>query len=470
MPGVLPRLLLGLLVAVASLGLGSCARERPQLTHDERAPLTFDTEQRVGQHGVNANSPFIRVAPNGHLYMTWAARDSRVPVMRTPATANAGHAHHHHHGHAATPARGQTSARTAQSTATKQAPPPLNAAFLATSADGGRTWSTPVRLNDRLEAVQGDENLPKVAFGQDGKVYAAWSVPNAKGDRMRANIRFAVGDAGNTFGPAVTLNDVPDAARFPALEVADDGTVHVVWIDRRVDAPAPRALYATRFSPTGATIATNQRIGGPSCECCRVTMALANGGQTVFIAYRHKTTDEIRDIAVQTSTDGGATFGDPVIISDDRWQLKGCPHAGPVIATDARGNLHVTWFTLGHKPEDAGIYYTVSRDGGKTFAPRRLVQAAAGAGVLHPYLAVGGSGEVYLAWDNFGANPEQTQVYFRYLTADGQTMSPVQQLSQADGNALRPNLAVAKDRVYVAWTETKEDRSWIVVKAARIAP
>lgn len=469
MPGVFLRLLLGLLVAVSSFGLASCASERPERTHGDLAPLTFGAEQRAGQPSANAHSPFLRVAPNGHLYMTWAARDSRAPVNRTPTAAPAGHAHHHHHGQTASPTPGRVATGTAQRTAVK-APPVLTAAFLATSTDGAQTWSEPVRINDRLEVVQGDENLPKVAFGRDGKVYAVWSIPNEKGDRMRANIRFAVSDAGGPFGPAVTLNDVPDAARFPALEVAADGTTHVVWIDRRVDGPAPRALYSTRFSADGATIAANQRIGGPSCECCRVTMAFAEGGQRVFIAYRHKTEDQVRDIAVQTSSDGGASFGPPVIISDDGWQLKGCPHAGPVIATDAHGNLHVTWFTLGHKPEDAGIYYTVSRDGGKTFAPRKLVHAAGGPGVLHPYLAVGEGGEVYFAWDNVGANSDQTQVYFRYLAADGHTMSQVQQLSQASSNALRPNLTLARDRVYVAWTETKEDTSWIVVKTARIAP
>ena len=49
------------------------------------------------------------------------------------------------------------------------------------------------RVNSVKEAIQGEENGPKVAFGADNRAYVVWSIPGEKGDKTRANIRFADG-------------------------------------------------------------------------------------------------------------------------------------------------------------------------------------------------------------------------------------------------------------------------------------
>ncbi len=431
--------------------LGGCSGTVPTASAPEPSAAqlhVFGPGLRVGRADAGPASPFLRSGPDGKLVMAWTEKEPGAPAGDAGGTSSGENANNHSHG--STAAAG------------------TRAAFMAISADGGQTWSTPQRVNDRSENVQGDENLPKVAFGNQGKLYTAWSIPGAKGDKMRANIRFAHTDASGQFLPAVTLNEIPDVARFPALELSPDGTVYVAWIDRRVDAPAPRAIYLSRMDAAGKVMHTSTQIGGPSCECCRVVMAFADGGKRVHVAYRGKTDASIRDIVVQTSTDGGNTFGDPVVVSNDGWHIESCPHAGPVMATDAQGNLHITWFTQGSKPDEAGIYYTVSRDGGRTFAPRQLIQAANGPGALRSYLAVGAQGDVYLAWDNFLPGQDQTQIFFRHLAADGKTLSPVQQISQFDGNALRPSVSVSGDHVQVAWTEARGDDSWVVIKTAPI--
>jgi hypothetical protein len=58
-------------------------------------------------------------------------------------------------------------------------------ALLAWSPDAGKTWSSPARVNSGVEAVQGEENGPKVAFA-DHKAYVVWSIPGEKGDKTRA--------------------------------------------------------------------------------------------------------------------------------------------------------------------------------------------------------------------------------------------------------------------------------------------
>jgi hypothetical protein len=411
-----------------------------------KAPdLTFGPALRPGRAEANPAWPFLRTGPDGRLYLIYTEvdRNAGAPAAAPADGSAAGHDH--------------------------SAGAGIRAAFLIASGDGGGTWTEPLRVNDQVENVQGDENEPKLAFGQNGQVYAAWSIPNAKGDKMRANIRWAMLDAQGKFTPAVTLNAVPDAARFAAMQTAPDGTLLAAWIDRRLDSPTPRQIYMTRLGPDGKVLTQNAQIADDSCECCRITLAFADGGRTVYIAYRQKTPENIRDIVIRKSTDGGATFGAPVKVSDDGWVIAGCPHAGAVMTTDSRGYVHVIWYTQGRNPDkETGIYYTVSKDGGATFAPRRLIAKAGGPEVLRPYLAVGEQGEVYLAWMNLQAEGEGTQIYFRTLSADGKTLSPVQQLSQAEGNAVWPYVTVSQDRAYVAWTETKGEASWIVLRSAPV--
>jgi hypothetical protein len=195
-------------------------------------------------------------------------------------------------------------------------------------------------------------------------------------------------------------------------------------------------------------------------------VAFTDSGKTVYIVDREVDGNKIRNHVLRKSTDGGTTFGPPVEISDDGWQVPSCPHSGPSIGRDSRGWLHVTWFTLGRTVEEAGIYYSVSTDGGKSFAPRRLVHANTAPEILYNNLIVGEDDTVYLAWTNLDGNG-RAQVYMRALAPDGSGWSPIQQVSNAKGNASRPVLAVGKDRLHVAWTEVDGEASRAVLRTAR---
>jgi hypothetical protein len=182
---------------------------------------------------------------------------------------------------------------------------------------------------------------------------------------------------------------------------------------------------------------------------------------------RQVSAEQIRNHVLRKSTDGGATFGAPVEVSDDGWQVPACPHSGPSIGRDDRGYLHVTWFTLGRSVREAGLYYAVSRDGGRSFAPRQLVHANTGPDILHTTLAVARDGTVYFAWDNLD-EAQRAQVFVRTLAPDGGTWSPAQQVSRARQNATRPALALADRALHVAWTEMDGERSWVVMRSARL--
>ncbi|HSE85986.1 MAG TPA: sialidase family protein [Candidatus Binatia bacterium] len=325
--------------------------------------LSFGPEQRLGHNKKNPAAPFLRYSPDGRLFAIWTEdHDTPWPQGSQPAM--------HQHGSG------------------DRAPSPMRNALLAWSADGGKTWSSPGRVNGAVEAVQGDENGPKVAFA-DKKAYVVWSIPGIKGDKTRANIRFAMDDGKGGFTSARTLNEVQDAARFPIIETTPDGNLLVAWIDRRIDNPKPRLLYLMRLSPDGKALTKNNQVGEGLCECCKLGIAFADGGKTVYLVDREVDGNKIRNHVLRKSTDAASSFDAPVEISNDGWQVPSCPHSGPSIGRDRRGQLHVSWFTLGRSEQEAGIYYSVSKDDGKSFAPRQLVQANTAPETLYATLAVG---------------------------------------------------------------------------------
>lgn len=430
-----------LFLSVLSLLVYGCTSELIDPgTASRSASVKFTEEIRLGNSERNPSTPFLRYAPDGRLFAIWT-EDHDKPWPNGRPTS-------HQHG----------GDRAASS---------LRNALVAASVDGGKTWSAPRRVNSAVEAVQGEENGPKIVVGADKRAYVVWSIPGEKGDKTRANIRFAMDDGNGGFTPARTLNEVKDAGRFPIIEFAPDGNLLIAWIDRRIDGPKPRQLYLMRMDANGQAQTKNYQVGEGLCECCKLGVAFADGGKTVYMVDREVDGNKIRNHVLRKSIDGGVTFGAPVQISNDGWQVPSCPHSGPSLGRDSRGQIHVSWFTLGRSEQDAGIYYSVSQDDGKNFAPRQLVHANTAPETLYNNLVVSDDDTVYLAWSNLDRD-SRAQIYFRTLAADGRTWSPIQQVSNAKGNASRPSLALRHTQLNIAWTETDGEDSRVVMRNATV--
>lgn len=278
---------------------------------------------------------------------------------------------------------------------------------VAHSADGGRSYSASVPVTPQPEAVMADaENRPKIAVGADGSVHVSWT--QSLGKPMSAHIRYARStDGGRTFTPPIILNDDRQVIshRFDSLAVDGLGRVAVVWLDARsrTDKTVKKSpqtdvgLYAAVSEDGGASFGRNRKVADHSCQCCRTGLAWTAAGPIAF--WRHVFGRNIRDFAI-ANLNGG-----PVLrVTDDAWEIDGCPHHGGGIAVDGRGNLHIAWFTNGGKRK--GIFYR--RIAGTDFsradarldmsAPLALGDPARQAG--HPAVAAADD-RILLAWREF---------------------------------------------------------------------
>jgi hypothetical protein len=103
-----------------------------------------------------------------------------------------------------------------------------------------------------------------------------------------------------------------------------------------------------------------------------------------------------RDILIARSEDGGRSFVSATV-SQDGWELNGCPVVGPSLSLDAKGALTVVWFLGdGARP---GLYFATSTDHGRTFSPRRLLDPEQRLG-KHAQIVRLGDGKAFVVWDD----------------------------------------------------------------------
>jgi hypothetical protein len=137
-------------------------------------------------------------------------------------------------------------------------------------------------------------------------------------------------------------------------------------------------------------------VAKKTCECCRTAIAVGPKG-TVYVTWRQifgDMTNQVRDIAIARSANGGQSFTAPKRVHADDWHIRACPHAGPAVAVDSKGRVHVLWYTGAEGK--SGVYYGVSKGGGAPF--KSVKELVKGVGRSQEAAANNTRGGVWIAW------------------------------------------------------------------------
>lgn len=320
-----------------------------------------------------------------------------------------------------------------------------------------------VRVNRNPgEATAWRGDAPSIAVAPEGTVYVAWTAREGASGQATTLYVSASRDGGRSFGEPAKVNDdsTQGVHGMHSLAVGEDGRVYVAWLDERdiakeqdVDAHAAGQMTAKMpmqhgehnrevffsYSNDGArTFSTNRRVAVEACPCCKTSLAVSRGGR-VYVGWRQVLPGDFRHIAVASSNDGGETFDAPVVVSDDRWELRGCPVSGPALAAGDGEHLTVLWFTAGDAGT-AGLYSSESSDGGRTFAPRRLFSEGSVRGT--PQLLLDAKGKAVAIFEGDGENNSPGLLKASFDASNNRTPFGAGEL---------PTSAVLDGRIYTAY-------------------
>jgi hypothetical protein len=302
--------------------------------------------------------------------------------------------------------------------------------FAAVSQDSGQTFSTPTRVNVTAGEVNvNGEQPPRVALRARHEptpdIAVVWTAKGPNGTRL---ISATSDDGGRTLtNDAVPGTDAPGNRGWEALGVGPGGRYFSVWLDHRNLAPAQQTQTAVAHqhgahgegssAEAGDGVAMAQLsqlyvasldgtvaprgVTGGVCYCCKTAVA-KGAGDTLYLAWRHVYPGNMRDIAFTVSRDGGKTFAAPVRVSEDKWQINGCPDDGPAMVVDSAGAVHVVWpsvVTEEGAPVKA-LFHAMTRDG-RTFSTRDRIPTRGQAN--HPQLAIDSADTLAVTWDESGS-------------------------------------------------------------------
>jgi hypothetical protein len=251
-------------------------------------------------------------------------------------------------------------------------------------------------------------------------------------------------DGGRTFSDALNLSSTPAGAgkgRLSAdywhngsldLAMGPDGTLYAVWTEYE------GALRLSRSTDGGESFSAPLHIAGGATDWPARGPALAVGGDGVVYLAWTVGEDPAADIRLARSADGGRSFTQPAVIHESAGHAD-----GPKLAVGPDGTLHVAY---GESPEGPlrqyHVRYTRSHDGGMSFeAPRALARGETGHHSAHfPHLAVGNAGRVYLAWELLpDPRPRPLGLGFTYSADGGRSFAPPRVLPGSDDPALGIN-------------------------------
>lgn len=253
------------------------------------------------------------------------------------------------------------------------------------SSDGGVSWSAPVR------AGGGDKNwlaVDRSGGTGDGNVYTVW---RADFSCCGPNIFNRSTDEGATFSLPVPI---PQNPALGTIAIGPEGEVYVAgvnianrsqfFVQKSISARDPSQAIAfeqTRTVAMGGTLTFNSGSGpnpGGLCGQVWVDVDDSNGphrGNVYLLCSVDPTGNDPQNVHFVRSSDGGATWGNPIRVDDDpaatAWQWFGTMDVAP------NGRIDAVWCDTraSGQVNISEVRYSYSTDAGTTWSPSVAISA-----------------------------------------------------------------------------------------------
>ena len=151
-------------------------------------------------------------------------------------------------------------------------------------------------------------------------------------------------DEGRSWKGPVRVDDQAQAARegLHAMAASPTGRLACAWLDLRGKGTE---VWSATSDDGGATWSKNARVyhspDGTVCECCHPSLAFGPKGE--LVAMFRNWLGGARDMYLVRSTDGGRTFGRAEKLGNGTWPLNACPMDGGALDVAQDGTITTVW-------------------------------------------------------------------------------------------------------------------------------
>lgn len=341
---------------------------------------------------------------------------------------------------------------------------------LRVAVRSGGTWSDPKTIHESDRFFVNWADFPSLLELSDGAWLVHW-LEKVQGGTYAYHVRLAISkDGGASWGAPITphIDDSPTEHGFVSMVPLAAGAAALVWLDGRAmrveDDETHQGIDMGEMSLRGTTIDSDGALGpdllldSRTCECCQTSLVQSEDG--LVAAYRDRSEEEIRDIAVVRYVDGSWT--QPRRVAEDNWYYPGCPVNGPQLAANG-DTVAVAWFTAPERKPAVLVAY--SFDGGASFQAPIRVDGGEALGRVD--LELMSDNTAVVAW--LERTESAAEIRVRHVSPArilGES-AVVAQTSEARASGF-PRLARSGDEIVVAWTALGET-SYVRVATVRPA-
>jgi hypothetical protein len=328
-------------------------------------------------------------------------------------------------------------------------------------------WSAPRAVASGTDWFVNWADVPSVTRLDDRTLAAHW-LQKSGSDTYAYDVRLSMSkDGGRTWSPSTTPHQDGTKTEhgFASLFQAPGAGLGLVWLDGRAMRPGGHeghgggdmSLRGAIFDRAGKQM-SEALVDDRVCECCPTAAAATSEG--IIVAFRNRTSDEVRDIYVSRLVHGSWT--EPAAVHNDGWRIPACPVNGPALS--ARGsNVALAWFTV--QDGDGHAFAAFSRDAGRTFGRPVRIDDAVSLGRVDVELV---SDEVAaVSWIEAAAAPARFRV--RRVAAGGDRSAAVDVAAiPATRSSGYPRMARRGNELLFAWTEPRDGNPQIRTAAAQL--
>ncbi len=321
----------------------------------------------------------------------------------------------------------------------------------------GNGWSEPSNAGEDSNWFVNWADTPGVVALEDGRMLAHALPMHPDGESVYA-YDVSVWQRGDAWSVPSLLNTdgVPAEHGFVSAVALEDGSAGLVWLDGRNQGGGHGhggGAMTLRFATLEGDGSRRDEtvLDARTCDCCPTALASASSG--LVAAYRDRSDDEIRDIAVVRRV--GGVWTEPVVPHADGWRIEGCPVNGP--ALDARGDdVALAWYT--EADGEPRVQLSKSADGGATWS--EPVRVDVGRPIGRVDVAVLEDGRAAVIWLE-DAGSDQAEIHVRSVDDGPLYRTTVATVESGRASGI-PQIAALGDRAMVAWTETRGVQTTLV--------